>query len=247
MKKLDIQNPFSDGPVYYRDVTGSTMDDCKKDSSGKFLHGTVYLAGFQSNGRGRIQGRDWLADARLNLTFTLLLKRSELKHELNHMPLLAGIALVSAVSDYTGLDFSLKWPNDLLYRGRKTAGILCEADNENFYCGMGINCNQILFPGDLKEKATSLKNISGNNIDLRELTGHILQKLQYYINSGSLWRKHLENKLYRKGEVIDVLQGQAGDSVLIRGENLGIGADGQLIIRQLNGILSEIYAGEIEL
>jgi BirA family biotin operon repressor/biotin-[acetyl-CoA-carboxylase] ligase len=154
MVKLDINNPFSDAPVYYREVTGSTMEDSKKDASRGIVHGTVYSASFQENGRGRIKGRDWISKKGLNLMFTLVLRRSDLKQELNFMPLIAGVSLVSAVCLYTGEDFHLKWPNDLLYNGKKTAGILCEADSEYFYCGMGINCNQIDFNDFIKEHAT---------------------------------------------------------------------------------------------
>jgi BirA family biotin operon repressor/biotin-[acetyl-CoA-carboxylase] ligase len=247
MKRINVQNPFSKAPVYYRDVTDSTMDDSKKDSSGEILHGTVYQAGFQKKGRGRIKSRDWHGDAGLNLAFTLLLKRSELKHELNHMPLIAGIALTSAVCEYSGLNFKLKWPNDLIFEGRKVGGILCEADSENFYCGIGVNCNQTSFSGDLEKKAASLITITGETVELSEILELFLKKISFYLDSGDSWREHLLKKLYKKGQIVEVLEGQADQSVLIKGEIWGIGKDGQLILRQQDGNISEIYAGEIEL
>lgn len=247
MKKINIQNPFSDAPVYYRDVTGSTMDDCKKDSSNEILHGTVYQAGFQTSGRGRISGRNWSSEAGLNLTFSLVLNRSELEHELNHMPLIAGIALTRAVCEYTGRDFKLKWPNDLIFENLKTAGILCEADSKYFYCGMGINCNQMFFSGELNKKATSLKKITGIDIDHSRLLRLILKYFKQYLKSEQLWRAHLEESLYKKGEFVEVQQGRADSATAVIGKILGIGNDGQLLLKQLNGSVSEIYAGEIEL
>ena len=97
------------------------MDDSKNASSGEILHGTVFRAGYQEKGRGRIRGREWKSSSGQNLMFTLVLKRSELTYELNHMPLIAGIALTTAVRKYLELDFKLKWPNDLLYSGKKCA------------------------------------------------------------------------------------------------------------------------------
>ena len=247
MQRLDISNPFSDASVYYRDVTGSTMDDSKKDSSKGILHGTVYQAGFQKKGRGRIKGRKWVSDAGLNLTFTLILKRSDLKHELNLMPLLMGTGLTSALTQMTGKEFKLKWPNDVLYNGRKTAGILCEANSEYFFCGIGVNCNQVEFPEDLADKAVSLKKLTGLSIEHSSLLKIILKEIHLYINSGDMWRENLEKQLYKSGEFVEVYEGRADASTVIKGEILGIGEDGQLLLRQLNGIISEIYAGEIEL
>ncbi|MDA3810173.1 MAG: biotin--[acetyl-CoA-carboxylase] ligase [Spirochaetaceae bacterium] len=247
MKIQDLQNPFSDAPVYYRDVTGSTMDDSKKKSSRGIHHGTVFQAGFQESGRGRIRGREWFSDKGVNLIFTLVLKRSEIHHELNFLPLIMGIGLTSAVCNLTGEKFHLKWPNDLLYKGRKTAGILCEADSDYFYCGIGLNCNQVEFPLSIKEKVTSLKLITGNSINITKLLIRILRQIQFYLESENLWRENLETFLYKKEEMVEVLIGQAGKGISIIGKILGIGENGQLLLEQNDGIVKEIYAGEIEL
>lgn len=242
-----MHNPFSDAPVYYREVTGSTMEDSKSDASRGIIHGTVYRAGFQQRGRGRIKGRIWESEKGQNLIFTVVLKRENLKQELNFLPLIAGVALAGSVGELTGRNFELKWPNDLLYKGCKTAGILCEADSEYFYCGMGINCNQKEFPEVINNSATSLFNIIKEKIILDDLLSLILKHFKLYLESGSLWRSELNEILYKKNEIIEVLQGQAGSSLKIRGKNLGIGEDGQLILEQSEGKLMEIYAGEIEL
>lgn len=247
MDKISIDNPFSDAPVYYRDVTGSTMDDAKKNASSGILHGTIYRAGFQEKGRGRIRSREWRSEKGLNLMFTLILKRSELTQDLNFLPLMAGVSLTKAAGDVCGSEFHLKWPNDLVHRGLKCAGILCEADSEYFYCGIGVNCNQKEFPPEIAATANSLCNISHREINLDELHISILQKFKEYLESGNLWRSDLEALLYKKNEIIEIMQGQAPSDEKIVGKNLGIGADGQLIVDLLDGNLVEIYAGEIEL
>jgi BirA family transcriptional regulator, biotin operon repressor / biotin---[acetyl-CoA-carboxylase] ligase len=247
MNRIQIDNPFSDAPVYYRDVTDSTMDDSKNDASEGILHGTVYRAGFQKKGRGRIRGRRWFSTKGLNLTFTLVLKRQELKHELNLMPLIAGMAVTASVCELTGKKFQLKWPNDLLYKGMKCAGILCEADSNYFYCGIGVNCNQTDFAEGIRQNTVSLCEITRSEIDLNKLQTLILKQFRYFLETGDLWRSQLDNFLYKKNDIIEVQQGQADSEDIISGKNIGIGADGQLLIEQSDGKIVEIYAGEIEM
>ncbi len=247
MVKLSLNNPFSDAPVYYREVTGSTMDDAKNDASSGISHGTIYRAGFQEKGRGRIRGREWNSESGLNLMFTIVLRRSEIQQELNFLPLIAGVSLTRAVGEVSRLDFKLKWPNDLLLGGFKCAGILCEADSEYFYCGIGVNCNQKDFPLVIKDRATSLSKLCLREIDLDELQSSIIRKFKYYLESGDLWRSDLEDLLYKRDQIIEIIPGQAGSDKKITGKNLGIGADGQLIVELFDGKLVEIYAGEIEM
>ncbi|MBI9100663.1 MAG: biotin--[acetyl-CoA-carboxylase] ligase, partial [Spirochaetaceae bacterium] len=197
MEKMNINNPFYEAPVYYRDVTGSTMEDSKKDASRGIFHGTVYRTSYQESGRGRIRGRNWLSTKAQNLMFTLVLKRSKLDFELNYLPLIAGAALTSAVRDYCGKIFYLKWPNDLIYNGKKCAGILCEADSEYFYCGIGVNCNQIEFPTEISHKTISLKSIVNSDIDLDNLNTLILRKFKYFLEKGDEWRNSVESFLYK--------------------------------------------------
>lgn len=223
------------------------MDDSKKEASSGILHGTVFRAGYQSQGRGRISGRNWYSLKGQNLLFTLVLRRAMLIHELNHMPLLSGAALLSAVSETTGLEFCLKWPNDLLYKGKKCAGILCEADSEYFYCGIGVNCNQVDFPGDISEKSSSLKLITGRDVSADELLIGILQQFKHLLEAGELWRNIIEKSLNKLGEVINVNAGRADSEEIIKGINRGIGEDGQLLVEKPDGSVSEIYAGEIEI
>lgn len=247
MELKNLENPFFDAPVYYREVTDSTMKDSKRMADKGIPHGTVFLSDFQSNGRGRIKGRKWISHKGENLLFTLVLNRNMIEQEIHHMPLLAGAALLDAVQKYTGSSFSLKWPNDLLWRGKKCSGILCEADNVYFYCGIGVNCNQKNFPDELKNKSSSLKMINGENIETSRLLEQILNSFHKLLNGGESWRNFVEKSLYRTGEIIEVLMGQADSGSLIRGINMGIGEEGQLLLRDKKGVIHEIFAGEIEI
>ncbi|MBN2655765.1 MAG: biotin--[acetyl-CoA-carboxylase] ligase [Spirochaetales bacterium] len=247
MEIKNLNNPFPDAPVYYREVTDSTMDDSKKTAETGIRHGTVFTADFQKQGRGRIKGRVWQSGKGENLMFTLVLRRDELIQELHHLPLIAGAALLIAVEKITGELFNLKWPNDLLFRGKKCAGILCEADSRYFYCGMGINCNQRNFPGEIKDKSTSLGNIIEADINRDAVLLEVLSSFSSLLKSGDLWRSLVGDKLFHSGLKIEVRSGQAGSEKSVIGINRGLGEDGQLLIEDESGSIHEIYAGEIEI
>ncbi len=77
MNLKKIQNPFG-GMTYYKESTTSTMSEAKSLLSEDDIHGSLVVADFQTNGLGRIPGREWLSNAKENLTFTLILHKEKL-------------------------------------------------------------------------------------------------------------------------------------------------------------------------
>ncbi len=116
--------------------TGSTNADVVAAARAGTAEGLVLLAESQRAGRGRL-GRDWQSPPRAGIAASVLLRPGRAVPQrgwaavpavrYGWLPLLAGVALVAAVSRVTGLPAALKWPNDLLVAGRKCAGILAES------------------------------------------------------------------------------------------------------------------------
>ena len=105
--------------------------------------GLVVVAEHQSAGRGRL-GRVWVTAPRAALTFSLLVTPDAVPVATwPWLPLLTGLAVVEGVSVCTGLEASLKWPNDVLVADRKVAGILTERierpSGAAAVVGVGIN------------------------------------------------------------------------------------------------------------
>ncbi|MFB4313396.1 biotin--[acetyl-CoA-carboxylase] ligase [Actinomadura sp. 21ATH] len=143
----------------WRDVrvvaeTGSTNADLG-DAAGKGApEGSVLVAEAQSAGRGRL-GRAWSAPPRSGLMFSVLLRPEVAADRLGWLPLLAGVAVASAVRRMTAwseagerflgdgadvaVDVRLKWPNDLLAGERKLGGILAEKVADAVVVGCGLN------------------------------------------------------------------------------------------------------------
>jgi BirA family biotin operon repressor/biotin-[acetyl-CoA-carboxylase] ligase len=131
--------------------TGSTNADLAARAAQGAAEGTVLVAEEQTAGRGRLDRR-WTAPARSGLFFSVLLRPGEAAdgvgpvpvHRFGWLPLLAGVAVATALSRTAGVDTALKWPNDLLVSAGgeelKAGGILAERTADGaVVIGIGVN------------------------------------------------------------------------------------------------------------
>ena len=121
----------------------STMESARREASGHdFL---LITAESQTHGRGT-KGRAWQSP-RGNIYFTVAVHRKFLPPErLQLFPLEAGLSVwetvVESLPPADRLNFRLKWPNDLLWKHRKTAGMLVETSGDHIFIGVGINISE---------------------------------------------------------------------------------------------------------
>jgi BirA family biotin operon repressor/biotin-[acetyl-CoA-carboxylase] ligase len=135
-------------------VTGSTNADLLARAAGGAPEGLVLAAEEQRAGRGRM-GRAWVAPPRAALTFSLLVRpRTVPPARRGWLPLLAGVAVASAVHAVASVDARLKWPNDVLVGPAKLGGILAEAAGDAVVVGIGLNVSTE--PGDLPPPGPAL-------------------------------------------------------------------------------------------
>ena len=129
------------------DRTGSTNADLLARALGGAPEGLVLAAEEQSAGRGRM-GRAWVSPPRAALMFSLLVRQATVPPaRRGWLPLLAGVAVATAVTAVTGIQTRLKWPNDVLVGPAKLAGILAEAAGNAVVVGVGLNVS--IDPGEL--------------------------------------------------------------------------------------------------
>ena len=143
------------------DRTGSTNADLLARALGGAPEGLVLAAEEQSAGRGRM-GRTWVSPPYAALTFSLLVRPAAVPPaRRGWLPLLAGVAVASAVTAVTGVQTRLKWPNDVLAGPAKLAGILAEAAGDAVVVGVGLNVStepgELPPPGPGALAATSLR------------------------------------------------------------------------------------------
>lgn len=170
--------------VVCRGVTGSTNADAAAAADAGAAEGLVVVAERQSAGRGRL-GRVWESPAGAGLMVSVLLRPGVPAARLGWLPLLAGVALASAVGRLSGLPAGLKWPNDLLVRDRKCAGILAEGGAGGMVV-VGLGLNVTLRADELpRADATSLALEGANMLDRQALLVGILDDLaEWYLR----WR-----------------------------------------------------------
>ncbi len=132
----------------------------------------MVCAGYQSDGRGR-EDRVWSSAPGLGLYVTFAFRLADAR-TLSLLSIVSGVAVADMLCAWTGMEFDLKWPNDVLAGGGKVAGILCEnmVTGEKITClvGIGINVNQLAedLPVELRQRAASLRMLSGKAWSLDE-------------------------------------------------------------------------------
>jgi BirA family biotin operon repressor/biotin-[acetyl-CoA-carboxylase] ligase len=120
--------------------TGSTNADVARAARDGVPEGFAVVAEQQAAGRGR-RDRQWVSPPRAGLTLSVLLRPGTGVPQRNWgwLPLLAGVALRDAVVRRAEVAADLKWPNDLLIKDAKCAGILAEATGDAVVVGIGLN------------------------------------------------------------------------------------------------------------
>jgi BirA family transcriptional regulator, biotin operon repressor / biotin---[acetyl-CoA-carboxylase] ligase len=157
--------------------TGSTNADLLAAAGRGAPEGLVLAAETQTDGRGRL-GRAWLSVPEGALTFSVLLRpRSVPQAARSWLPLLAGVAVASALRRVPGVDARLKWPNDVLVNDSKLAGILAEQSGDAIVVGVGINVRAR--QQDLPiATAISLELLGAGDVDRSQLLAAVLGEIE---------------------------------------------------------------------
>jgi len=227
---------------YFREI-GSTMDAARKLAEAGVEQGTIVVAESQSRGRGRLR-KEWLSPEG-GIYFTIILRPKISPAYAPRMSLMASVAVASAIRRLFGLRAELKWPNDVLIRGKKVCGILAEMNAEldavNFInLGIGINANTSI--SQQEEKASSLKEQLGKEVSRKELFRSVLVELeerQGLLTTADLieeW-KNLSATLGRDVRIL-----APGEE--ITGKAVDIESSGALVIRTKDGSLRSAIAGD---
>ena len=237
------------------DRTGSTNADLLGRALGGAPEGVVLAAEEQSAGRGRM-GRTWVSPPHAALTFSLLVRPATVPPaRRGWLPLLAGVAVASAVTAVTGVQTRLKWPNDVLVGPAKLAGILAEAAGDAIVVGVGLNVStepgELPPPGPGALAATSLR-IAGSAAQEREplLTAILAAFERWYL----LWRRAdgdpgrcgLRAEYTRlSGTIGRRVRAELPGGQVLCGLAVGVEQDGRLLVRVSPDAELPVAAGDV--
>ncbi len=241
------------GGLRYFNSIGSTNDEALAWAAAGARDLSIVIADEQTQGRGRLD-RKWFTPKGTALAFSLILRPSAALRP--HLSRTVGLAALSITESISGLNLSpqIKWPNDILLNGKKTAGILIETvwsgeDIDSLVIGMGINVHKESVPpaNTLQFPATCIEESLGKEPPPREEI--LFNILSTVIN----WREYMgtdrlinawEEKLAFRGEQVQI---HAGGEAPIIGELLGLESDGSLRLRDAHNKSIIVSFGDVSL
>lgn len=208
-------------------------------------HGTVVFAYEQTQGKGQ-RHKQWISAKNENITVSIILQNINL-------PISAGFLLSMSIAvaalrffkQYT-TNCLIKWPNDIILNDRKAGGILIEnlfqgTDWKYSVVGVGLNINQIAFPG---LKATSLALATGQQFDILHLAKELIWEIDraYFqlLSDPDFIREEYLHNLYGKDQQVRLKKGNRTFNVKI----LGVSDQGHLLTR--HAIEEDFKVGEVE-
>jgi BirA family transcriptional regulator, biotin operon repressor / biotin---[acetyl-CoA-carboxylase] ligase len=240
------------GRVYLRHRTlSSTNDEAARLAADGAPHGTVVLADEQTSGRGRL-GRPWRSPAGEGLYFSAVLRPRLTPAAAPPLTLAAAVGVAEGVRGFVGRPPTLKWPNDVLYDGRKLCGVLSELSVEgarvrHVILGVGINVNTETLPQEL-DRATSIRQARGDVVRRSLVLASVLGALERWIDRlvADGPRPVLDAWLTYAdwiGQPLTVTTPQGE----LRGVALGLDEGGALRLRREDGSEIAVTAGEVSL
>ncbi|MTB27093.1 MAG: biotin--[acetyl-CoA-carboxylase] ligase [Actinobacteria bacterium] len=178
------------GPVpTILETTESTNNDVARLAAAGAAEGSCIVAEHQSAGRGR-QARTWVSPPSAGLWMSVLVRPGDMPRDTwTWLPLIAGLSACDAVRETSGVQASLKWPNDLVVvqgsqSPRKLAGVLSEAiDDHSVVLGIGINVS--LTKDELPIPTATSLLLEGGSVNREELLASVLVHLAHRLGQ---WR-----------------------------------------------------------
>lgn len=211
--------------------------------------GSLCLCECQTAGKGRL-GRTWSASAGQAILMSVLLRPKLPPKNAPLITLATAMAMAHAVREVTGIDAQIKWPNDLVFSGKKLCGILLEISAdldqiEYVVVGTGLNVLRGAYPPELSDRAAALEEFANPPVR-REIVVHYLKALEDnmtlleehgFPGIQEAYRRHcctLGSRVHVIGTEIDFI-GTAED----------IDETGALLVRDESGVLQRVLSGDV--
>jgi BirA family biotin operon repressor/biotin-[acetyl-CoA-carboxylase] ligase len=241
------------GPLHIESVLESTNSTLMQMALGTAPDGTVVLAEFQKQGRGRI-GRSWLSPLGGGICLSLLWRFQD-PRQVAGLSLAVGVGLSRALESIGARDVALKWPNDLLWQGAKLGGILIEIAGEAHgscavVIGVGLNID---LPTEIEaridQSATDLRRVLGGKTGIRNdmvagFISHLLRILAGYAEEGL--QTYLPEWRAIHGDSGKPATIRVGDEEVV-GKVLDVSPEGFLIFEEEGGKQRTFASGEVRL
>ncbi|MEZ5425801.1 MAG: biotin--[acetyl-CoA-carboxylase] ligase [Pyrinomonadaceae bacterium] len=234
------------------DSIGSTNTEALDQARRGAEEGLCIVAEQQTEGRGRF-GRTWVSQPGAGLYFSIVLRPAIKPTFFPLLTLMSAVAVFDLLREDFGLDPDIKWVNDILIREKKICGILAETTDglkgNAVIIGVGLNLRQTNFPRELADSATSIEELTGEIPDrekvLEFLTRHlsgVYSSLQGENGPETIRRQWCARSSYSRGKPVRVSLGEE----IFTGITCGIEENGALRVKNKNGLIRIVQAGDVE-
>lgn len=229
--------------VHHHMALDSTMGVARALAREGAEEGTLVVAETQTGGRGRLQ-RNWSSPPG-GIYMTLVLRPRVAPFQAPRVNLMAAVAVSDSLRRLFGIEAGVKWPNDVLVGGRKVCGILAEMEAECdvvHYVNVGIGLNANAPVPEVLPPAVSLVELLGAPVDrprlARDIVEGVLARLPHLLDARLLdeWR----SRTVTLGREVSIA---VGDET-VRGTAVDVDESGALIVRQPDGQIRTVVAGD---
>jgi BirA family biotin operon repressor/biotin-[acetyl-CoA-carboxylase] ligase len=214
--------------------------------------GLAITAETQTSGRGRL-GREWRSPRGEGLYLSLVLRPNISPRSSSIITLAAAVAVAETLIFDLDLPADIKWPNDVLVRGRKICGILAESSIEadrlqHVILGIGVNISQAKFPEDMRQTATSVFIESERTLSCDDLLSLLLERLDHWYrlaisNPARVIARCEDLSSSARSCRVRITSGDREVEAVTR----GIAPSGALVIETPEGERREVFSGEVTL
>ena len=234
------------------DSVDSTNDYLKREAA-SLPEGTVVIANEQTNGKGRL-GRSFYSPPSMGIYMSMLLRPDCAPLEAATLTANAAVAVCKAIERVTPFKPDIKWINDVLLRGKKICGILCESsitDHKLDYVIVGVGLNVITrvddFPYELLKTAGSIYSQTGEVADRGKLILAIIEELDAmyaaWQQDKTVYLEEYKSRCAMLGHEVEIYSSEGSDTVLAE----DISEDFGLTVRYANGEKKTLHAGEVSI
>ena len=230
----------------------STNDVARELAASGASEGVGVLAFEQTAGRGR-QGRSWSSPGGLGLYLSIVLRPRIKARESPILTLASAVAVAETLTADFGVAADIKWPNDVMARGRKICGILVESATEGdqlqyAVLGIGVNVSQRNFPANLSQPATSVFLELGSEVASEEVLRALLARTDRWYRAATIDAQRAisrweELSSYARGREVRIMSPDGS----VEGTTRGLTPNGALVIELDDGRIREIVSGEVSL
>ena len=242
-----LNTEFIGKKIVYFEKIDSTNIYAKKLVKEGVSEGCVVVAGMQEKGRGR-KDRIW-SSPEGGLWFSVILYPRIPPQNAMILTMAVSVSVVEAIIKHTNLKPVIKWPNDVLVKGKKICGILTELDAEMDWInyaviGIGINVNNSISKG-LMDIATSLKIETKKNCSIVELFADILNNFDKKYSSIKFSNfKCIRDSWFSYANIIGKNIRVDTENLTLEGIVIDVDSDGCLIIDSSKGKI-KLACGDI--